>query len=151
MVLKIIFTTALVLATVGCSVYHKELDGNPPFDAHQFRYYDLEINWRAERNDDVVRLAGTVSNLRSDYLWNLEVIARLMDQQGKVFARRIYDDFPTYFPPGKAEPFRLEFRLAPGAHLERIHFSYSYWPIEAPPSFRGEKDAPSFGSFYSPP
>ncbi len=153
MVRKCIIAMLLVLTAAGCASYHKELDTNPPYSGHHFRYYDLEITWRSERQGDgVLRLAGTVNNLRSDYLWDMELTARLVDRDEKVFVRQTYDDFPTYLAPGKPEPFQMEFRLPPGTQPERIRFSYYYWPVEAPPRFRGEVgDIPVFGSFEALP
>jgi len=151
MVRKILLAALLVLTT-GCVHYHKELDTNPPFTAHRFRYYDVEINWQAVQGNDGVRVDGTVNNLRSDYLENMELTARLVDRQGKVLARQTYTDFSTDIPPGKPEPFRLEFNIAPGTQPALIRFSYYYWPIEAAPRFRGETgDTPVFGNFDAPP
>ncbi|HEY4744148.1 MAG TPA: hypothetical protein VIH45_05770 [Desulfuromonadaceae bacterium] len=150
-----ILLLAAVLAvafTAGCTLYHKELDTNPAYSDHQFRYYDLEIAWRAEQTDGTLRLTGTVNNLRSDYLWDMELTSRLVGRDGKVFARQTYADFPTYLAPGKPESFRMEFRLVPGTQPERIHFTYNYWPVEAAPRFRGNVgDTPVFGSFDAPP
>ena len=149
---KFIGVLLLVLTIAGCVGYHKELDDNPPYSAHHFRYYDLEINWRTERQGNgALLLTGTVNDLLSDYLWDVELTARLVDRYDKVLARQTYSDFPTYLAPGKPEPFRMEFRPAPGTHPDRIHFSYYYWRVEAPPHFRGDKNAPSFGGFESPP
>ena len=141
----------LLLTTAGCAGYHKELDSNPAFSAHHFRYYDLEVDWQAERSDGAIRLSGTVSNLRSYFLQDLELTARLVNKQGKVFARESYADFPNYLPPGKAESFRLEIRIPAGMEAEQVHFSYYYWLAEAPPVFRGHGDVPYFGNFVSPP
>lgn len=149
---RCIVAILLVLTVAGCVGYHKELDNNPPYSAHRFRYYDLEIDWRTEhQGDGTLLLTGTVNDLRSDYLWDMELTARIVDRQGKVLSRHTFTDFPTYLAPGKPEPFRMEFTLAPGVQPERIHFSYYYWPFEAPPYFRGDKNAPSFGGFESAP
>ncbi|HEX9079563.1 MAG TPA: hypothetical protein VF795_08245 [Desulfuromonadaceae bacterium] len=152
MVRMISLALMLMLTLGGCALYHKELDNNPPFSAHRFRYYDLEINWQMERQGDgAFRLAGTINDLLSEYLWDMELTARLIGPDGRVLARQTYTDFSTYVAPGKPESFRMEFGLPPGIQPERIHFSYYYWPIEAPPQFTGNKNAPSFGSFDSPP
>jgi len=150
--LKWLFRIALLLLVVaGCSVYHKELDGNPAFSSHRFSYYDVEIAWRSKGHGDKLQVAGTVRNLRSYYLRDFEITARLVDQQGKIFDRQTYADFSTYIPPGSKEPFRMEFHLPPGSQIKQIHFSYYYWLTEAAPQFRGNEDVPTFGSFTALP
>jgi hypothetical protein len=148
---RFVLAALLLLATMGCAGYHKELDLNPAFSAHHFSYYDLGINWRAEQNGDTIRLSGTLANLRSSVLQDIELSARLVDKQGKVFARGSYTDFPPYLPPGKSEPFRLEFRIPPGMKAEQVRFSYYYFLAEDPLDFRGFDQAPHFGGFVSPP
>lgn len=141
----------LLLTTMGCAGYHKELDSNPAYSAHRFRYYDLQVDWRAVRDDGTIRLSGTVSNMRSFFLQDLELTARLVNEKGRVIARESYSDFPHYIPPGRSEPFRLEFHIPPGTQTDRVHFSYYYFLVEAAPEFRGRDDNPHFGGFVSPP
>lgn len=148
---RFMLVALLLLVTAGCATYHKELDGNPPFSAHRFSSYDLEVAWRTEQSGDAIKLAGTVTNHRTYFLRDLELTARLVDNEGKVIARETFTDFSTYLPSGKSEPFRMELRLPSGGRVERIHFSYVYWLAEAPPAFRGYDDKPYFGSFTSPP
>lgn len=148
----VLLAALLVLAGAGCTPYHKQLDTNPAYNGHHYRYYDLEIAWLSEVKNDTLSIAGTVTDLRSDYLWDMELTSRLVGRDGKTFARQTYADFPTYLAPGKPEPFRMEFRLLPGAQPERIRFSYTYWPVEASPRFRGDVgDTPVFGGFEAPP
>ncbi len=148
---RIIFWALLLLSVGGCASYRKELDANPPFTPHRFSSYDLEVAWKTEQSDGGLRLAGAVTNRRDYFLHDLELTARLVDREGKVLARETYTDFPTYVPPGKEAPFRMELRLPAGGAVERIRFSYVYWLAEPPPAFRGYGDVPYFGSFDSPP
>lgn len=148
---RLILAALLLLTMAGCAGYRSELDVNPPFTAHYFRHHDVGINWRAEQSDGVVRVSGTVTNLRYLFLQDLELSGRLMNEHGKLVARDSFSDFPNYLPPGKTEPFSLEFHVPPGTKAEKIHFSYYYWLVEAPPAFRGYDDAPHFGGFVSPP
>jgi hypothetical protein len=148
---RVIIWALLLLTAAGCAGYRKELDGNPPFTAHRFRSYDLEVAWQTEQSGNAINLAGTVTNLRSYFLHDLELTARLVGREGKLLARETYTGFPTYLPPGKDAPFRMEFRVPPGGEVERVRFSYVYWLTEPPPSFRGYDDTPYFGSFVSPP
>ncbi|HEY6873952.1 MAG TPA: hypothetical protein VI298_14600 [Geobacteraceae bacterium] len=148
---RFILAALLLLTTAGCAAYRKELDGNPPFSAHHFRAYDLEIAWSTEQSGDTVSLAGTATNLRGYFLRDLELTARLVDKEGKVLARETFTDFPTYLPSGTGEPFRMKLRVPPGSAVERIRFSYGYWLAEAAPYFRRYNDTPYFGGFVSPP
>ncbi len=141
----------LLLATTACSAYRKELDKNPSFSPHHFGYYDLGIDWQAERSGRVVRLAGTVTNRRDYYLRDLELTVRLTDEHGKVLARETFADFPTYIPPGRSEPFRLELRPSSDALPGRVRFTYIYWLAEEPPAFRQYGNVPYFGNFDSLP
>ncbi len=142
---------ALVFSTItGCAHYRKELDDRPPFSEHSFRYFDLEVHWRSRDLGETLRISGTIRNLRSFFLENLEVTARLVDSQGKVFARGTASDFPTDVSPGATEPFELVIPTR-GKKTERIRFSYLYWLAEAVPLPRGDEDVPHFGSFASPP
>lgn len=150
MVRRFMIIALFVLTATACTLYRKELDTNPPFAPHHFRYFDLQVDWRAERTATGVRLSGTVTNRRDYYLRFLELTARLLDEKGTIVARGTFSDFPTYLPPGKSEPFRLELPLPAGSTAERVHFTYVYWLVEAPPAFRGESDKPDFGSFESP-
>lgn len=150
MVRWLIFAALFLLTTTACTMYRKELDTNPAFAPHHFRYFDLAVDWRAERTAEGVRLSGTVTNRRDYYLRFLELTARLLDQGGTIVARGSFSDFPTYLPPGKSEPFQLVVPLPAGTTAARVHFTYVYWLVEAPPAFRGESDKPEFGSFVSP-
>jgi len=141
----------LLLATAACSVYHKELDKNPSFSPHHFSYYDVEIAWQAERTGQRVSLAGTVTNRRSYYLRDLELTVRLTDERRKILARETYADFPTYIPPGRSEPFRMEFRPSPDFAPTHVRFTYIYWLAEEPPAFTQYRDVPYFGNFESLP
>src|SRR6266540_449174 len=145
----LIVTLLLLPAIWGCSHYRKEIDSNPPFASHHFRYYDVAISWQAEKTTNGIRLAGTVTNLRSFYLRDLELTARLVDEQGKVMARGHFADFSNYIPPGKTETFRLEVASPPAITPEKVRFTYVYWLAEEPPAFRGYSDVPYFGSFES--
>ncbi len=147
----LLLASLLLMAATACSTYRRELDANPPFAPHHFGYYDVEVNWQAERTDGLFRLAGTVTNRRYAYLRDLETTVRLLDNKGKLLARESFTDFPTYLPPGKTEPFRMEFRLSPDAAPARLSFTYIYWLAEEPPAFRGYDDVPHFGHFESPP
>lgn len=140
----------LLLSCAGCAIPHKEIDNNPPFSAHYFRYHDLDIKWQAERNAGGISITGTVHNVRSYYLQDLELTGRLLNDQGRVVVRETYADFPDYLPPDTSVPFHLEFRLSPGTRAERIHFSYVYLLAEPVPPFRVDEDVPHFGTFVSP-
>ena len=148
---RLLLVAMLMLAVSGCAGYRKVQDSNPPFAEHLFRYYDLEVQWRAERSDGALRLVGTVRNVRDLFLQDLELNARLVNQRGKVIARNIFLDFPEYLPPNQAEPFHLQFRLPPGEQAKEVHISYFYYPVEAPPAFGGQEYVPKFGGFVSPP
>ncbi len=147
----LLLSSLLVLAVTACTPYGRELDFNPPFTPHRFRSFDVEVNWRTERTDSLVRVEGTVTNRRSFYLQYLETTVRLLDDKGRLLGRESFTDFPTYLPPGKTEPFRMEFRLPPGAAPARLGFTYTYWLAEEPPAFRVNGDVPHFGHFESPP
>ena len=140
----------LLLSCCGCATYHKEIDSNPPYSAHHFRYFDLEITWQARKTGSGVRICGTIHNLRAYYLQDLELNARLLNQSGRVVARGSSADFPNYVDPGRSVPFDLEFPLAPGSEADRVHFGYLYWLVEAAPEFRSEDDVPHFGAFTAP-
>ncbi|HZZ84039.1 MAG TPA: hypothetical protein VFE30_05840 [Anaeromyxobacteraceae bacterium] len=143
---------ALVLSTItGCAHYRKELDDHPPFSEHSFRYHDVEVHWRAQDLGETLRISGTISNLRSFFLQDLELTARLVDSRGKVFARGTASDFPSYVSPSTTEPFELAISTPVGTKTERIRFSYFYWLAEGAPELRGHADVPHFGSFDSPP
>lgn len=150
MVKRFLVTALLLLATAACSSYHKEIDGNPPFAPHHFRYYDVEIAWRAEPTNDGVLLTGTVTNRRDYYLRDLELAARLMNERGVVLARADYAAFPHLIPPGNVAPFEMELRLPPNTRSEQVRFTYVYWLTEAAPELRGAEDVPHFGSFDAP-
>jgi starvation-inducible outer membrane lipoprotein len=150
MSLRLMLAALLMVATAACSTYHKEIDGNPPFAPHHFRYYDLEVAWQSEQTGQGIRLTGTVTNHRSYYLRDLELTARLVDSHGKVLSRETFSDFPVYLSTGKTEPFRLEIRVPSGTAPERVRFTYVYWLTEEPPAFRGYDDVPYFGNFDSP-
>jgi len=147
---KRLIVATLILITASCSSYRKEIDDNPPFAPHHFRYYDVEITWRTEPTNDGVRLTGTVTNRRDYYLRDLELAARLMNERGVVLARTDYAAFPHLIPPGKAAPFEMELRLSPNTGSERVRFTYVYWLTEAAPELRGAEDVPHFGSFDAP-
>jgi hypothetical protein len=150
MALRLMLVSLLLLATAACSAYHKELDDNPPFTSHHYRYYDLDVVWQSERTDEGIRVTGKVTNRRDYYLRDLELTVRLLDSQGVFLAKNIAADFPTYIPPGETVPFRMELSLSPGTAPEWVRFTYVYWLAEEPPGFRGYDEVPYFGNFNSP-
>lgn len=151
MLKRLLWLALLLLAIAGCSAYHKELDSNPAFSSHRFSYYDVEVAWRSAAHENTFLVTGTVSNLRSYYLRDFEITARLVDQQGNIYGRQTYADFPTYISPGRTEPFKMAFHTPSGTKIKQIHFSYYYWLTEAAPQFRGNEDVPTFGSFTAQP
>lgn len=148
---KSISALLLILSyLVACAGPMKELDANPPYSPHQYRYYDLELDWKSERTDDLVRIEGKLSNLRYYFLRDLELTASLLDEKGKVVARESVTAFPTYLRTNETVPFRLELRLKPGQALRRIRFSYTYQLADTYQSngYRRD-DVPHFNSFES--
>jgi hypothetical protein len=150
MMRRLLFVSLFLLAVTGCSATRRELDANPPFTPHHYRYHDMEVKWQTGRTDGMIRLEGTVTNRRYAYMWGLETTVRLMDAKGKILARETFADYPTYLAPGKTERFRMEFRLPPDFAPKRLSFSYIYWLVEEPPAFRRYDDNPHFGHFDSP-
>ena len=140
----------MLVTCSGCSSYHKEIDSNPPYSAHHFHYFDLEIDWQAQKTDSGVRISGTIHNLRAYYLQDLELNVRVLNRSGKVIARGTFADFPNYVDPGTSVPFQLDIPSPPGAKAERVHFGYLYWLVEAAPEFRREDEVPHFGAFTAP-
>jgi len=151
--LQSIIVIVLVLATAACSTYRREFDANPPFAAHYYRNFDVEVAWQAERTGQDLRLSGTVTNHRYAYLRDLELTGILMDEKGIVLARVTVDDFPTYIPSGKGTSFKMRFGIVDGATPARLRFRYTYLLAEEPPAFRGYggyDDVPHFGRFDAP-
>ena len=150
---NILISLVFLLAATGCAVNHKELDSNPPFSAHRYSNDDLEITWRTENIDGNIRLTGAARNHSNYYFQDLELIARVMDSRGKVIAKESYLKFPDYLPPGKSEPFQLDFHLPPGNRVERILFSYLYWLAgsEGAAALRVYEDVPRSGTILSLP
>jgi len=151
--LRTIIAILLVLATAACSTYRREFDANPPFSAHYYRNFDVEVAWQAERTSQDVRLSGTVTNHRYAYLRDLELTGLLLDGKGNVLARTTINDFPTYIPSGKAASFQMRFSVADGTTPARLRFRYTYLLAEEPPAVRGYggyDDTPHFGRFDAP-
>lgn len=147
---QLLVTLLMLLSCSGCTFFCKEIDANPPFSPHHFCYNEVEVNWQAEQGADGVRLSGTVRNLSPRYLQDLELTARLVNEQGRVIARGTAMSFPVYLAPDKPAPFHLDFHLPSGAQVKRVHFSYLFWVSEGGPSFRVYEDAPRFRTFASP-
>ncbi|MCM2356976.1 MAG: hypothetical protein NDI77_02425 [Geobacteraceae bacterium] len=147
---KIIAGAVILLLLAACATPRKELDTNPPFSSHYYRYYDLEILWKSARTDNVISIEGTVRNLRYYYLRDLELTASLLDDKGEVVAKETFASFPTLLDTSGSERFRLELRLKPGEAPRRIRFSYTYQladTYQLPGYPRG--DVPRFNSFES--
>ncbi len=144
------FLVALLLIfCTGCSCM--EIDRNPPFSSHHFRSGDLEITWQAKREAEAVSVTGTVRDIRSYYLQDLELTVRLLNGKGKVIARGTYADFPDYLAPGKDAPFHLKLSIPSGEEAEHVHFSYLFWLAQgAPPALRVYEKVPISGNFASP-
>lgn len=149
MVKRMLLAALFLLSATGCANYHKELDQNPPFSEHRYRYFDVEILWRAQQSDNVIRITGSVRNLRVSALQDLELTARIVNQQRRVVARAGFTDFPNLITTGKTQPFSMELTLPPGTSPKELHLSYFYLLAEAAPEIRNDED-PHFGSFESP-
>jgi len=148
-----IIAILLMLATAACNTYRREFDANPPFASHYYRSFDVEVAWQAERTGQDIQLSGAVTNRRHAYLLDLELTARVVDDKGKVLARKKIHEFPTYIPSGKTEPFRMSLNLREGATPARLRFNYTYLLAEEPPAARGYggyDHVPHFGNFDAP-
>lgn len=146
------FAAALIMLVflTACAAPVKELDANPPFSPHRYRYYDVEILWKSERTDDLIRIEGTVNNLRYYFLRDLELTAGLLDEQGEVLTRETYATFPTFIRTHETVPFRLELRVKPGQSPRRVKFSYTYLLADTYESYGYPRDdVPHFNSFES--
>lgn len=150
MIRKIIPVAVLLLLVAACATPRKELDTNPPFSSHRYRYYDLEILWKSARTNNIVSIEGQVKNLRSYYLRNLELTASLLDEKGEVLARETFASFPHLLDIAGTETFRMELRLKAGEEPKRLRFSYTYRLADAyqSPGYARD-DVPRFNSFES--
>ena len=115
----------LVLSLTACAISHKQLDNNPAFSSHQYNNTDMNISWKAERLDNALQINGTVTNARSEYVYeNVELEATLLDLQGKVVAKNTYTFTPLKF--NGTESFKMTIPLESGMQFERIKFNYRY-------------------------
>ena len=143
----------LLLATAACSANRIEFDANPPYAPHFYRKFDVEVTWQASRTGRDISLTGTVTNLRDQFMCELDLTARLLNEKGDVLAEETFTGFPRFIPSGKAAPFNMKIRLPEGSAPARLRLSYAYWLADEPPSFLGYAgygDIPHFGNFYAP-
>lgn len=117
-VLLFVFLTA-------CAITHKQLDSNPAFSPHQYNSADLDVSWKSEMVDNAIRIDGTVTNVRENYIYdNLELEATLLDLQGKVIAKHTYSFTPVRLKG--TEPFKMIIPLEKNLLPEHIKFNYRY-------------------------
>ena len=85
----------------------------------------MAISWKTEKVDNVLHINGTVTNTRTNYVYdNLEIDATLLDSQGKVIAKQTYNFTP--FKLKGTEPFKMAIPLESSMQPERIKFNYRY-------------------------
>lgn len=125
MVRNSLVAVALFLSLTACAASHKQLDSNPAYSSHQYSSSDAEISWKAEKADNVLRINGSVTNARTNYVYDdLELEASLLDAQGKVIAKQTYNFRPLKF--NGTEPFKMTIPLESGMEPEQIKFNYRY-------------------------
>lgn len=140
----------MLVLLLACAAPSKELDANPSFSPHHYRYYDLDLTWKSERTDDLISIEGMASNLRYYFMRDLELTVSLLDQKGEVLAKESYTSFPTFIRTGEAAPFRLQLRLKPGEAPMRVRFSYTYLLTDTYQTYGYPRDdVPRFNSFES--
>lgn len=124
--LRTILTVAVLsLSLAACAVSHKQLDNNPAFFPHVYNSSDLDISWKSEWLDNVLRIDGTITNVRSNSAYeNLELEAILLDTQGTVIARKTYAVTPLRMK-GTID-FKLEIPVPREKIPELIKFNYRY-------------------------
>lgn len=115
----------LFLFLTACSHQHKQIDNNPPFSAHQYNSNDMAISWKAERMENAIRINGTVTNVRENYVYdNLELEATILDRDGKVVAKNTYNFIPAKLKG--SESFKMVIPLENNIQPEKVKFNYRY-------------------------
>jgi len=114
MALRLMLVSLFLLATAACSAYHKELDGNPPFTSHHYRYYDLDVVWQSERTDEGIRVTGKVTNRRDYYLRDLELTSGFSIARGLFSPRILQQIFLHTFHQGRPNRFAWSSAYLPG-------------------------------------
>lgn len=125
MLRNLLSAAVVIISLSACAIPHKQLDSNPAFSSHQYSSADMDISWKTERLDNAFRIDGTVTNVRTNYVYdNLELEAALLDRQGKVIAKDTY-----IFSPARlkgSESFKMNIPLEKDMQPERIKFHYRY-------------------------
>ncbi|MHB8056387.1 MAG: hypothetical protein ACYDHC_00685 [Desulfuromonadaceae bacterium] len=125
MIRNSLVATALLLSLAACAAPQKQLDSNPAYSSHQYTSSDLEISWKSEKIDNALRIEGTVTNVRTSYIYNdLQLEAALLDSGGNVIAKQTHS-FGAFKFSG-AEPFKMIIPLESGMKPEQIKFNYRY-------------------------
>lgn len=125
MVRNSLVAVVLFLFLAACAVPQKQLDSNPAYASHQYSSSDAEISWKTEKIGNALRIDGTVTNVRTSYVYDgLELEASILDAQGNVIAKQTHNFRPLKF--SGTEPFQMTIPLEVGMEPEQIRFNYRY-------------------------
>lgn len=127
MVRRIFSVTLLfmILSLSACAITHKQVDSNPAYSSHQYSSSDMDIAWKSEKTDNALNIIGTVTNVRSNYIYDqLELEASLIDPQGKIFAKQTFSFMPIRLIG--TEAFKMTIPLEGNIRPERVRFNYRY-------------------------
>ena len=125
MMKRIIPAAAILLILSACAGPRKELDANPAFSSHQYRYADLQVSWKSGKTDHTFHIEGVVNNPRPDVpIHYLDLTANLLDETGKIFAKQT--NTISIAPFKDTQAFTMDIPLEKNELPTRIKFSYKY-------------------------
>jgi hypothetical protein len=125
---KIAVLTAMLFILTACHGYVPPRY-DPALYLHSYEAYDLTYNWKVEKKEDSITIAGFAQSTRLPYINNLELTLSLLDESGKTVSQASYFLIPPLLTEEK-QPFTVTLPLKPGTKPVTIKFFYEYHVVE---------------------
>lgn len=128
MVRKVLMAIVIVSLLGACAVPRTKVDSCPAFGSHRYVNHEVEVNWESKQTPSGVRVAGEVSNVRTDTPYNsFNMTVKLLDENGQELGKGS-KTFPDRFMG--TESFSIDIPVKEPAKFKRINFAYSYGTVE---------------------
>lgn len=137
-----IITLAIAMCLLGACTGYTPQRYDPALYPRSYRFYDLALFWRIDRDATRITIPGFVRNTRYAYIKDLELSATLLDEKGKAIGEATMFFFPRLLAMDELAPFTLNIPLKSGAQPAKLKFFYRYRLAE-----RGYGGSPYFYSF----
>jgi len=121
-----------LVALFGCA--HQVQQDRPEEFPNRANRFDIRFAWGTQPAGDAIEVRGIATNVRFDYVEDLQLQLSLLDAGGRVIAKDTFFFIPSQIPRDASAPFAITLKGAasPG---EKLQFLYQYRVVEGNDTF----------------